>query len=161
VAQGRLTRQMLADISRDRDVVSYAPGLDDLGRMFVLKLALKNGQSNVVFLPPAVAFLRESIRAASRRFRYRDVRRRIGEARSEPQIINDFLDRQPVIAGMIGMPWQAEPRGSPKVVRFTPSKRRCFSVSGCLKISTRFSGFSAQFHSICQKWSTKQSAQAC
>jgi hypothetical protein len=98
VAQGRLTRQMLADISRDRDVVSYAPGLDDLGRMFVLKLALKNGQSNVVFLPPAVAFLRESIRAASRRFRYRDVRRRIGEARSEPQIINDFLDRQPVIA---------------------------------------------------------------
>ena len=91
---------MLATIPRERDVVSYAEGLAEDGRFMVLKFVLKNGRADVVFLPPAVAFhIRESIRDASRRLRYRDVRRRVGEARSEPQIIQDFLDRQPEIAG--------------------------------------------------------------
>jgi hypothetical protein len=115
VAQGKLTRQMLAAIPRDRDVVSYAHGLDQTGRIFILKLTLKNGQSDVVFLPPAVAFhIRESIRDASRRFRYRDVRRRVGEARSEPQIIKDFLDRQPVI---VGDDWDALAGQAPRIAK--------------------------------------------
>jgi hypothetical protein len=96
----RLTPQMLAAFRRERDVVSYAPGLDETGRALVLKFVLKNGGAHVVFLPPLVAFhIRASIRDASRKHRYRDVRRRVGEARPEPQIIKDFLDGQPEICG--------------------------------------------------------------
>src|SRR5688572_6455522 len=106
---------MLATIPRERDVVSYADGLDERGRMFVLKFSLKNGRSNVVFLPPTVAFhIRGSIRDASRRHRYRDVRRRVGESRSEPKIIKDFLDKQPLIAGD---DWDALAGQTPRIAK--------------------------------------------
>jgi hypothetical protein len=100
MARSRLTRRMLAEFPRERDVVSYAPGLDERGHIFVLKFMLKNNQEDIVFLPSAVAFhIRNSLRDASRKHRYRDVRRKVGESQPEPQIIQDFLDRQPALAG--------------------------------------------------------------
>jgi hypothetical protein len=106
---------MLAELRRERDVVSYAPGLDERGRIFVVKFVLKNGRTDVVFLPPAVAFhVRNSIRDASRAHRYRDVRRRLGEPRPEPQIIRDFLDRQPVMAGD---DWDALAGQAPRIAK--------------------------------------------
>lgn len=99
MARGRITPQMLAKLPRERDVISYSPGLDEKGRTAVFKFVLRTGLSDVVFLPPAVAFhIRRAIRAAHRRLGTRDVRRR-GEQRPEPQIIRTFLEQQPAIGG--------------------------------------------------------------
>src|SRR5947208_16692972 len=51
-----ISNEMLSRLPRDRDVISFCPGLDELGRMFLLKLRLKDRREEVMHLPPAIAF---------------------------------------------------------------------------------------------------------
>ncbi|HZF35622.1 MAG TPA: hypothetical protein VE914_17630 [Candidatus Angelobacter sp.] len=98
MATARLTSAILADVPRERDVVSFSPGVDQRGRGFLIKFALKNGSEELVVLPPAAAFhVRDSIESAIKRRRYRDVRRREGDSRQQVGIIRDFLSAQPTI----------------------------------------------------------------
>jgi hypothetical protein len=76
---------------------------------------LKNNQEDIVFLPSAVAFhIRNSLRDASQKHRYRDVRSKVSESQPEPQIIQDFLDRQPALAGD---DWDALAGQAPRLVK--------------------------------------------
>src|SRR4051794_7538947 len=92
----RISDEMLASLPRGRDIVSFSPGSDHKGRMFLLKFHLENGREEVAHLPPAVAFhVRDSIQDCINRLHYKDARRRKNETRDEIPVIAKFLANQP------------------------------------------------------------------
>lgn len=97
MAKAKTPPQFLAELPRERDVISFDIGIDTGGRCVIFKFVLKNGTEELMFLPPGIAFhVRDCLRDAIRRHRYRDIRRKAGDVKPEVQIVQAFRDRQPV-----------------------------------------------------------------
>jgi hypothetical protein len=87
---------MLKQLPRERDVVSFQLGMDNRGHMVLLKFVLKNGRSDVIFMPATQAVaLAEMVEGAIRRTPYRDIRRRRNDPLPDETVISQFLELQP------------------------------------------------------------------
>lgn len=94
--KAKLTAEMFRSLLRERDVVSFSDAMDRRGHLLLLKFALKNGDSEVIFLPSTVAlFLRDCVRASLEKRGRDDQRRKTGDQRPEIPAISEFLKSQP------------------------------------------------------------------
>lgn len=83
----RLTPEILSKIPRERDVISFSVIVDALGRGLLIKLRLRNGKDDILFIPTEIIFkIRDGIIKV-----FDDV------GYSEPQDISEFLNNQPKI----------------------------------------------------------------
>jgi hypothetical protein len=92
----RIPQAVLAAIPKSREVIAMADAVEAGGRFYLLKFVLRNRTTEVVVMPPVVAFhISRSVGDAIGQLKYRDLRRRAGDSRPEFPAIRAALDNQP------------------------------------------------------------------
>jgi hypothetical protein len=96
--QPKIPQSVLASLPKSREVISIHGGVDALKRFIMLKVLLRDRTTESVVIPIGIAFhISRSVGSAIGNIKYRDIRRRGGDARPKLPEIRTFLENQPDI----------------------------------------------------------------